>query len=117
MNLHYIYEDINCDQYFVRNKFETTSNGELRIDKSTYTIDEYCIMDLKNGSKVAHICLGNNLDAMSSFQDTSSRILVISMIISSIFLVLSFIIGKKHALKRYEQFIPNHFFEIFLMSH
>ena len=79
----------------MRNEFEMTLNGELRIDKSTYTLDEYCIMDLKNGSKLAHICIGNNPGStLTSFQDTSSRILVISMIISCIFLVLSFVIGK-----------------------
>ena len=74
-----------------------TSNGELRIDKFTYAIDDYCIMDMKNGSKLAHICvIGNNLgsNTLTLFQDISSRILVISMIISSMFLVLSFVIGK-----------------------
>lgn len=97
IKLHYIYEDLNCDKYFVAKNFEMTSNGELRIDKFTYAIDDYCIMDMKNGSKLAHICvIGNNLgsNTLTLFQDISSRILVISMIISSMFLVLSFVIGK-----------------------
>ena len=79
----------NNDMINIGSNF-TLHKSNLVIGNSKYSLDQYCLVELPDGTTEAQVCMATD------FSDTSTRIKCICMIISLIFFVLSWLLVWKY---------------------
>ena len=105
-----------CTSFVTLNGNYTISNGKLIINNQAFSHDEYCIMDLPNGSFEIHVC--------DHFKEIARNMILASQFVSIFFLILTFIfIWKQSKSKMYGIMILNLtlmlllYFGVTLVSH
>ena len=70
VGFHYIYQPpTNCSNIFYIQEFEIVKEG-LRQKSHTYDLNQYCLLDLIDGSTIAQICINDVYDFPTHFQES-----------------------------------------------
>ena len=70
VGFHYIYQPpTNCTHIIYSQEFEIVKKG-LRQKSHTYDLNQYCLLDLIDGSTIAQICINDVYNLPTHFQES-----------------------------------------------